>query len=78
MFNRFFRRVLRASDESDSIRLQREPAEVTDPLFEAHDALMKALDAAWSMQNPRLYDEVYQLLRKLAVLIDDSGRGPRA
>ncbi|HET6388316.1 hypothetical protein [Hyphomicrobium sp.] len=73
MWNRFLRHVLRASDKSEPILLQR-PDDLSGNLFEAHDALMKALDAAWAMEDPQLYDEVYQLVRRLAVLIDKNGR----
>ncbi len=59
-----------------NIFIAREPSELTSGLFETHDALMKCLDVAWRMQDPRLYDEVFELLAKTAAIIDKSAISP--
>jgi hypothetical protein len=70
---RFLRQVISAgsSEMSRQIFLHRQPSELASALFEVSDALMKCLDAA-KTNDPRLYDDVYELLIKTAALIDKS------
>jgi hypothetical protein len=71
---RFLRQVISAgsSEMSRQIFLHRQPSELATALFEVPDALMKCLDAAAKTNDPRLYDDVYELLIKTAALIDKS------
>ena len=73
--NRFLRE-LQSGGASQKIFIAREPSELTYSLYETHDALMKCLDLAWRMQNPRLYNEIYELLSKTAAIIDKSAIPP--